>query len=57
MLASLVPLVVYGVTMSLSNLAFSRSWVVWKFVEFFTGAAAIYPACQIIEQWRPAVMP
>jgi len=53
LILSLVPLLVYGVCGTFSNLAFSRNWFVWKLCEFLFGVAAIYPALQLIQQYSP----
>lgn len=53
----LVPLVVYGTVITLSNLEFSKKWWVWKFCEFMMGASALYPAAQLIQRYQPAIFP
>ena len=55
--ATLVPTVIYGLCITLSNVKATSKVFPWKFCEFMMGASALYPAALLIERYTPVVIP
>jgi len=55
LILSLVPSVVYGTTISLSNIRSTDRIFVWKFVEFLMGASMMIPPALLIQQYSPVI--
>lgn len=44
----LIPMVVYGISINLSNVNSTARFFRWKFVEFVTGCVVVYPLCYLL---------
>lgn len=44
----LIPMIVYGVSINLSNVNVTARFFRWKFVEFVNGAICVYPLCYLL---------
>jgi len=48
---SIVPMVVYGTVITLSNIPATAKYFPWKLDEFCMGASALVPACMVIDHF------